>query len=431
MMKNDIEKLIKNALDGYEMPYKDGAWESFEKNMNDKSSKHSYKWWFYGAAAIVVALSTIFFLNDQKSEVKLHSEIKIDEGKTISGTNHNDKSSKHISVSTVSKKKEKLILVETTPKLIPCSFGNPEVREDNNTNSLQNNPNKVVTSENNFSKNSNELIDEVPKNENNNLNSTEIENIPTFSDKCKNELISVENKNVFELILRTPSGREIGIDAISKSDINLKEIGVYQIGCLNEKTSGVFKEVSNFKVFALPTLSLNIDELISFKNGLPVINAEANSTEENVIWKVNQKGTYKTGKTAEFNFFNKGAYTITAQIKNESGCEITESKSVQINEDYNLLAMSAFNTNSLDYRNSAFLPYALKERVSAFRMIILDPDNGGVVFETTEASNPWTGIDRRDGKMVEAQKAYIWKVTLSNPEPGEKVDYKGTVVRVL
>jgi hypothetical protein len=64
-------------------------------------------------------------------------------------------------------------------------------------------------------------------------------------------------------------------------------------------------------------------------------------------------------------------------------------------------------------------------------MIILDPDNLGIVFETTEASNPWTGIDRRDGKMVPAQKAYIWKVSLSNPEQGEKSEYKGTIVRVL
>jgi hypothetical protein len=149
-----------------------------------------------------------------------------------------------------------------------------------------------------------------------------------------------------------------------------------------------------------------------------------------VIWKVNQKVFNKTVKSTEFNLFNKGSYTITAQSKNEFGCESRDSKTIHVNEDYNLLAMSAFNPNSSDFRNNVFLPYALKERNSAFRMIVLDPDNGGVVFETTESTNPWTGIDRRDGKMVASQKAFIWKVILSNPEPGEKAEYKGTIVRV-
>jgi hypothetical protein len=274
--------------------------------------------------------------------------------------------------------------------------------------------------------NENTQTDLKTKNDNQKSDVNEI--IPTFNDKCKNESITIDNKNSFELILKTPSGREIGIDANSKSDINLKETGGYVLGY--SLSNGTFKESTKFKVFGNLSVNLIIDDLISYKNGLPTINAEVSSSEENVIWKINQKTTAKTAKITEFNLFHKGAYTISAVSKNELGCESSEAKTIQMNEDYNLLAMSAFNPNSSDLRNSTFLPYALKERNVSFKMIILDPDNLGIIFETTESSNPWTGIDRRDGKMVPSQKAYIWKVSLSNPEPGEKSEYKGTIVRV-
>jgi hypothetical protein len=63
-------------------------------------------------------------------------------------------------------------------------------------------------------------------------------------------------------------------------------------------------------------------------------------------------------------------------------------------------------------------------------MVILDPTDGGVVFETSDASQPWDGIDRRDGKLINTQKVYIWKVTIKSPEAGEKSEYKGTITRI-
>jgi hypothetical protein len=63
-------------------------------------------------------------------------------------------------------------------------------------------------------------------------------------------------------------------------------------------------------------------------------------------------------------------------------------------------------------------------------MIILDPNDGGIVFESTDATLPWDGIDRRFGRMGDTNKAYVWKVTLSEPKVGEKSEYMGTVVRM-
>ena len=63
-------------------------------------------------------------------------------------------------------------------------------------------------------------------------------------------------------------------------------------------------------------------------------------------------------------------------------------------------------------------------------MIILDPNDGGLVFETSDANQAWDGIDKRNGQMADANKAYVWKVMLSQPRFGEKSEYMGTIVRM-
>jgi hypothetical protein len=425
-MKEDIEKWMKNALDSHELPYQDGAWESFEKKMNSKSKSHSKKWWISGVTVIVISI--VYLLNENKTRIQLHRQNKVEIEKSISEVEAQISSSKQSVGINGKKKKENLNKLKSQKNSISGLFVNPALSLIGHE--LNNHSDSLVSKDINSSTNQNGIIANELKNPQANENSSEIENIPTLSDKCKNESISIDNKNSVELILRTPSGREIGIESNSKSEINLKESGIYQLGYVNSNKNEKFKEISKFNVFGTPEVHINLDDAVTYKNGLPIINAESNSSEENVIWKVNQKVFNKTVKSTEFNLFNKGSYTITAQSKNEFGCESRDSKTIHVNEDYNLLAMSAFNPNSSDFRNNVFLPYALKERNSAFRMIVLDPDNGGVVFETTESTNPWTGIDRRDGKMVASQKAFIWKVILSNPEPGEKAEYKGTIVRV-
>ena len=429
-MKNDIEKLIKNALDGYELPYKDSAWVSFQNKMDGKSTYQTYKWWIAGASVAIGLVSTLFFFAENKSQNIGFSQNKPDKEKSTAEKEINLVQNKNESQTNHKNRAHHLPIFQNESNITLGSNDNPTVIEAMNSGIIEINYNQTEYLNNNSTVQANGIIDDKMNIGNNHEKPAEIEIIPFVTDKCKNEAILIENKNLFDLILRSPSGRDFQIEANSKSEINLKETGIYQLGFLNSKTNGNFKEMNNFKVSGLPSIHLTVDDEITYKNGLPILNAEANTSEENVVWKINQKSGNKTGKNSEFNIFSKGTYTITALSKNEQGCEVSDSKTIHLNEDYNLLAMSAFNPNSADYRNNTFLPYALKERNTTFKMIILDPENGGIVFETTESTNPWTGIDRRDGKMVTAQKSFIWKVSLSNPEPGEKSEYKGTVVRV-
>jgi hypothetical protein len=424
-MNNDIEKLIKNVFDDYELPYQDGAWESFQKVTDKRTIKNPFKWWIIGAAALLILICSAYFFQGYENQTSALVK-KTSKNEIINSVNKSYRNESLVKLNGENQKSPIAKADINYESLVSTNSSSEKLNEEKKIN--ENSETIVIYSnESHISLNHSEKqsVNEV-------ADETEItmDGFPTFKDMCKNESISIDNKFTHELILKTPSGREIGIEANTKSELNLKETGFYKLGFLSEKTNYNFKEMSTFKVLGVPTLILSVDDNIIYKNGLPTINAEASASDEIISWKINHNSFNKSGRNAEFNLFNKGNYIVTAVVKNELGCEVSESKSIQIPEDYNLLAMSAFNPNSVDYRNNTFLPYALKERNSAFTMIILDPDNGGIVFETAEASNPWTGIDRRDGKMVASSKAYIWKVTIANPEPGERSEYKGTVVRV-
>ncbi|MEY3412442.1 MAG: hypothetical protein RIQ70_1130, partial [Bacteroidota bacterium] len=56
--------------------------------------------------------------------------------------------------------------------------------------------------------------------------------------------------------------------------------------------------------------------------------------------------------------------------------------------------------------------------------------DGGIMYQTEDASQPWNGIDKRTGQLAPSSQAYIWKVRLSNPLPGEPTEYKGTITKL-
>ena len=76
------------------------------------------------------------------------------------------------------------------------------------------------------------------------------------------------------------------------------------------------------------------------------------------------------------------------------------------------------------------MPFALTIRNVKFNMVILDPKNGGIMYQTNDSNQPWDGIDKRTGNLVPPNENCIWKVDIENPEPGENSHYKGVIVRL-
>lgn len=170
-------------------------------------------------------------------------------------------------------------------------------------------------------------------------------------------------------------------------------------------------------------------ENISYESGYPIVHIHAESAVSNITWSSNGNLMNQKSKGADLLAFKQQSYTVSAQASSDD-CHVSESIVIGADQNYNLLAVNAFNPQSRDERNARFMPYALTIRDVRFVLTILDPDNGAVIFNTSDAQNAWDGIDQRTGQLIKAQKAYIWRVILENPLPGEKNTYSGTIVRI-
>lgn len=117
----------------------------------------------------------------------------------------------------------------------------------------------------------------------------------------------------------------------------------------------------------------------------------------------------------------KGEYDIELFVSNEFGCSDRVAKKVAINADYALMAPSQFSPDG-DGVFDTFMPRALLNGEYDFVLRIFD--EGEVIFETSDARNPWKGINQ-DGEMADLSKEYQW-VAIVNDSGNEKY-YSGTV----
>jgi hypothetical protein len=246
-------------------------------------------------------------------------------------------------------------------------------------------------------------------------------------DHCLNTDFSYSNVNDESIYLLSPLDNLEEIAPKESLEVILDKKGKYQIGTLNHDQE--FEEFVSFKVHEPKGIQLTANDHLNYENGLPELNVQAFSDLQ-INWILNGEKTTKQSNVENFYLFDKGSYILKATTKDINGCQSEDQVSFYVEKNYNLLAVNAFTPNSLDERNTSFMPYALTKRDAAFKMIIIDPSNGAVIFETMNANQPWTGINKNTGEVVEGNKSYVWKVVLQNPENGESPEYMGTVVRL-
>ena len=252
-------------------------------------------------------------------------------------------------------------------------------------------------------------------------------NFSPVNDKCLNDVFIYLNENNQSVWLNTPVNKLIEIKASTKFKEKLNEKGLYEIGVLN--ASKDFVSRSSFRVFEPKSNQLIVEDHLNYENGLPQLDAKAYNEGENK-WYLNDGVVALNKEKNSFNLFKKGNYQIAMSNVDINGCVSKSVTNFWVEEDYNLMAVNAFTPSSWDSRNTHFLPYALTKRDTPFKMIIIDPSDGAILFETSSADMPWDGIDRNTGKMVDENKSFVWKVILENPESNEKPEYIGTVVRL-
>jgi gas vesicle protein len=421
-MNKNIDELIKSALEGHEMPYDNNAWNSLNKKLNHPNAPiKPFKFWFFGTSiiAVITISSLLYFSSKQEENNDKPVEQKMD---LIEKSNSQSTTSKKT-------KSEKTKGIQDNK----ISSNELEVKEDvkkeTKTNLILPKVNEILAEE--ITKDL-KLDEEIPNpKKGNSVNTKKVTepDVPSFSNKCLGENLKVINKNDEGMTLIFPSGKKVSVAESATENIKLSEEGKYEL-LVNSKQKETYN--SFFSVFENPRATLLVEDELNYETGLPIIRGEVQTFEESIKWKVDKvvSANSSKAKIAAFYFFEKGQFELEVIVSNEKGCSSIERKTISISENYNLLAVNAFDPLSSDSRKNTFMPYALSKRNSAFSLIIIDPDNGEIIFESSDASNPWDGIDKRNGKLVSESKTFIWKVTLSSPEKNEKAVYKGTITRI-
>ena len=420
-----IEDLFKSALKDQELPYNESAWNEMSKKLDARSGGASgnLKWILGAAGAVVVTVGTLIYVNSNNvSNIQENKEKNIAslETKSIKNTNDID-SDEIISENQVQED-------NTTEK------SNNEVQVKSKTISNETNQQEVVQIIDCCDEKIVQLIPPVYR-ETTVKEETLIENpgvkeiltFNTLTDKCLNDEFVYLNENKQSLWLNTPMNTLIEIPASSKFKESLNEKGLYQVGELN--ASMEFVSRSSFTVFEAKSNQLIVEDHLNYENGLPQLDAKAYNEGDNK-WYLNNDAVSFNKESNSFNLFKKGNYRIGISTKDPNGCVSQSNVSFYVEEDYNLLAVNAFTPTSWDSRNTHFIPFALTQRNTPFKMIVIDPADGAILFETASAELPWDGTDRNTGKMVEQNKSFVWKVILERPESNEKPEYIGTVVRL-
>jgi hypothetical protein len=424
-MKNNLEKSIKESLGKYEMSYDANAWSSLSKRLDQTmpvNPKSNLKWYFGGAATVVVIAASIALWNidDTKSTNKIETSESTSSVTSVNSTTKStadtQSSSKNGSSATGGTTSSEV----NTSSSVEANEINGVITSTSSTSSTQQYTSKGTSSQTNTVSSPNP----VPSEEKPTSKKIDVQPI---SNICLGETTSISNKNDVSLFIQDPNGTKTSVKANKSLSYSPENEGKYTVGYME---NGQFNAIETFYILNSPKVDFSVDDQTKYENGLPTINLSTSSIGTSYVWNFeSQKGT-SNGKDVSVHYFNKGNYSISLTVQGTNGCSATESKTVRIEDDYNLLAVTAFDPLSNDIRKSSFMPFALTQRSVDFNLIIIDPKDGAIIFESNDATNSWKGIDRRNGQMVDANKTYIWRVVIDNPEKGEKSEYKGTIIRM-
>jgi hypothetical protein len=420
---SNIDDLFKKAIESQSEPYNPAAWEKLSNRLDAgiPPRKNPFLKWGLPGLAILVGAAAIGYYT-YESPIKKSQVAEVQQQNKTEQVIQNPETAKRVSNDQTSEKKK-----ITDQNVFPLEQTSNLSEPEGATSEVHNSENQTTKSKEQGSTETAVLQPaQIGKTEQNPVRN----DAPKLSDSytalllpaCENDALDVQNANDFGIVLRSKEF-EVKITANAAKKIKLSE-GNYEIV---HSVTGVI--LQSHAVVGVTSSEIVVGELY-YNAGLPYRHASIKT--ENTVTAIASQETHVTccSKEMEMLSFNKGNYTLSVETSNDMGCRGKSIETFYVGEDYNLLAVNAFEPLSQDARKNTFIPYALTQRNTPFSMVILDPNDGGIVFETSDALLPWDGIDKRSGKLADTNKAYVWKVNILKPEPGEKTDYLGTVVRM-
>ena len=409
-MNNDIANKFKSSLENYEAPYEASAWDKMSKKLDAKSNAgenggskffSAPKLWII-SSIVVIGASVAIFNTPKESSKTTASKLTHETAKPATLEENNEpivQLTKNETKTGI--QKHNIQLKEKTT----IKISKAESKTFTTT--------VVKTNESNLTK-------QIINNKGNEKYTKNFILPRTNKIYCLGEKIEIFNPNTNEIILNNVAGEPIKIDGQESVLVTLKQEGQYTWN----------GDKSAFEVKEKPTVNFSLPSDIIYENGIPTITLTSDLNVKSLKWIFDQK-SISTNDGVKINIFNKEKYSVTLAVVGFNGCENQLTKTFYPDTDfnYNLKAPNGFEPLSNNSKRNTFLPLSLLERDTPFKMLIIDPKDGKVIFETNDKNNPWDGKNQFTDQLVTEGSEYIWKVILMNPEKYEKNEYRGTITR--
>ncbi len=414
-MKQNFEEIIKNSVNNHEMPYENGAWESFVKN-TAKASPFYKSGWFIGIAILsltaLVVTTAIFTSTPTKYEV----------AKNIL------KNKKQLVENSADSKKEATI-AEDYQQVSSEPTGNTEatVRQTKNKQTLllQSTSSDLIGQ-----KEKANTAAELPKR-------PEPRNIeePTavtasaefFLPKsiCEGETIYLTaQENHSDRKYQWFINRTISLEG-SNQNYEAVQSGETEISLAVFDNKGNELAKKNQVIEVNPKMELRVSLENNPNSLINQYTFEVSGTDQHqVTWDFGD-GTQSNENSPNHSYKKMGVYEVKCFSSTEHGCKSSTMTKIEIPGIYNFRKDYGFSPNG-DNINDNFIPVELTSLAVDFVMNIY-ARSGQLIFTTNSAETPWNGMLANGTRCPFG--SYVWVVTLTNEYGNEEV-YKGTITNV-
>lgn len=429
-MKDNLENILKDKLDNFELPYDAAAWSQMEAKLDaiDTPPPTHSKWYWAGGISALVLLSTLLVYTwNQENETRLSDATTVEvKEPTVSDNEHKQTENKITETSTPtsseSEEKKDEVVIEYNPETT-----NPDkkIREEiTASNSRANStPTDKPTKENNQ--------DPAPVKEDEPVKKEVSKPIFTLgqvaqSTLCSGETLIIRNNSTDKKVKAFVNGNTF--ELLSNEQAKLSNITKsMQVEYLNSNNEVIGTDW--IEVYEAPTLSFRTEANLFATNGLPVIQVSNFNETVQANWYLdNQRVSLNDNN--EMYCYDMGEHTITFEAVDGNGCTFNQEQKVFVNAEFNLNAQNVIKPGSVNPENQSFMPHALTVMNVPFTLRIIDPVSGGVIYETSDVTQPWTGIDQRTGQMANYLQTYIWQVSLGADIENAPRNYRGEIILV-
>ncbi len=446
MNKLDLfENLIKKSAEAHEMPYEASAWSDMTSKLDASSTGGSSS----GLNTIAACLSGVIIVGGLATLGNSLKQSSNDHQNEATNTAHVTSFEEH---AVVVEHKYTEVLVENRTDQKNATSEDSALPESHISKMEQ--ASVVIYDENTKEETVvvvSDLKDQLKEQKEDIKNNTETsdKNVKIITGGLPDNIdVSENSANVLQDILPLPAnatpceGEKVEFDILMYSDKQTTEwdfgdgyisssrnpahvyekAGTYTLTLktrFKDNPDQVIEKTTKIEVLESPKVDFTIHT--SDFAARPITTLESRNGNSNAVWTLSNGKKY-TGSNAETIFNKKGSKTITLNQVAANGCEASKSKTIYVENDYNLLAPNSFTCNG-DGRNDEWFPAALTQLDFAYELVILDKQ-GRTVY-TTRTNRPWNGINNSNGESC-ATGFYVWYVKLTN-DKNQVEEYKGSL----